>query len=74
MSWQVERWGGNRNHERRIVFVGSEQLARMWFQRVYEDLRQGIVALINDKGETVERYGAGRGRSPGTIVEFRSKR
>ena len=70
MSWTVERWGGNANHKRRVVFIGSENLARERYQKIYTDLRQGIVELFDDEGRSVKRFGAGAGRAPGNIIEF----
>ena len=68
MTWKVERWGGNANHNRRVVFLGSEDKAREKYAAVYRDLRQGVVELVDPAGQTVKRFGVGRGRSPGNIV------
>lgn len=72
MAWKVERWGGNANHKRSVVFIGSEDKAREKFHAIYLSLRQGVVELVNPEGQTVKRFGAGRGRSPGNIVEMRA--
>jgi hypothetical protein len=71
MNWKVERWGGNANHKRRVVFAGDEDAARERYHQVYLELRQGVVELIDPEGRTVRRYGASRGRSSGSIFEFR---
>jgi hypothetical protein len=70
MCWKVERWGGNPNHKRRVIFLGSEDRAREKYHAVYLALRQGLVELINPEGQIVKRYGSGRGRSSGSIFEF----
>lgn len=72
MTWKVERWGGNSNHERRVVFLGSEDQARKRYDRIYTDLRQGLVALVDPDGRTVKQFGSGRGRAAGNIVAFSS--
>jgi hypothetical protein len=70
MTWKVERWGGNANHKRHVVFLGSEDKARERYREIYLALRQGSVELVDDQGRTVRRYGSGRGRSTGNIVEL----
>jgi hypothetical protein len=70
MTWKVERWGGNANHKRRVVFLGSEDKATERYWKIYQALRQGYVALINPEGRIQRRYGSARGRSPGNIIEL----
>jgi hypothetical protein len=70
MCWKVERWGGNRDDKRRVVFIGSEDKAVEKFMVTYQSLRQGsFVELVDPHGRTVRRViGLGRGRSPGDII------
>lgn len=74
MCWRVERWGGNANHKRRTVFLGSEDLATQKFEVLYRELRQGVVELIAPDGRLARRYGSGRCRSSGNIFDLADAR
>jgi len=63
MVWKVERWGGNQNHKRRVVFIGSEDLARERWEKEHIKLRQGVVELVDDDGKTIKRSWAPRART-----------
>jgi len=64
MTWKVERWGGNSNHKRRIVFRGKPDAARAKFHKIREALRQGLVELIDESnGAILDRCWAPRLRT-----------
>lgn len=62
-TWQVERDGGNSNHSLRVIFAGSEELARAKFAKLKEALRQGEVRLTDPSGNVVDRCFAPRLRT-----------
>lgn len=57
-TWQVERWGGKPSHKARVIFLGSEDLARAAYDKAYDKMRDGAVRLFNDKGGLVKRGNA----------------
>jgi hypothetical protein len=54
-QWQVERWGGKPSHKTRVIFIGSEFMARAHYKDAAWKLRDGTATLLNSKGEVVER-------------------
>lgn len=62
-QWMVTRWGGLDRWPSRVVFLGSEDLARKRYAKEAEKMRQGKVELVNGQGATEDLQWAPRLRS-----------
>jgi hypothetical protein len=61
--WTVMRWSGRDGDTPRKVFAGTKDKARAKYAKLYRDMRQGTVELMDGEGKTVDRAWAPRLRT-----------
>jgi hypothetical protein len=61
--WTVMRWSGRDRETPRKVFAGIEEKARAKYAKLYRDMRQGMIELMDGDGKTVDRAWAPRLRT-----------
>jgi hypothetical protein len=62
-KWTVMRWSGCDSDAPRKVFAGIEEKARARYVKLYREMRQGMVELMDGDGKTVDRAWAPRLRT-----------
>lgn len=53
---KIWRWSGMKTHQPRVIFSGMPSEAAREYRRTYGEIRQGWISLINEKGETLQRF------------------
>jgi len=61
---KIVRWSGMKTQEPRVIFSDIPSEAAREYRRTHGEIKQGWIALIDEKGQTVERYVKTEGPKP----------